>query len=99
TKREQEQRDFADLDRYLAWNKQLETDVKIIEIIMPSVEVAGARDHSELTGSRQGYAVRSNLARRAAFLETLRLIPAGDDRTLALIPAESQRLMSTLACE
>ena len=99
TGREQEQRDLADLDRYLAWNKQLETDAKIIEIIMPSVEMAGACDHSELTVSRQGYAVRSNLAGRAAFLETLRLIPAGDDRRLALIPAESQRLMSTLACE
>src|SRR5205814_10425860 len=41
----------------------------------------------------------SNLARRAAFLETLRLIPAGDDLTLALISSESQRLMSTLAGE
>jgi uncharacterized protein (DUF697 family) len=99
TPREQEQRDLADLDRYLAWNKQLKTGAKVIEIIMPSVEMGGARDHSELTVSRQGYAVRSDLARRTAFLETLRLNPARNDQAHALIAPESQRLMSTLACE
>ncbi len=96
---ELEERELADLNRYFTWNKTSETGSKIIEIIMPSVEMAGERDHRELIVSRQEYAVRSNLARRAAFLETLRLIPAGDGQTLALIPPESQRLMSILARE
>ena len=91
---ELEERELADLNRCLVWNKTSETDSKIIEIMIPSLEQPGARDHSELT------AVRSNLARRAAFFETLRLVPASHDQTFRLLlPPEARRLMSILARE
>jgi uncharacterized protein len=96
---ELEERELADLNRYLTGNKALETGSKTIEIIIPPLEQARARDHGELTASRTEYSVRSNLARRTAFLETLRLVYAGHDQTLELLPPESQRLMSILARE
>ena len=96
---ELEEHELADLDGYLTGNKTLETGSKIIEIIIPPLEKAVARDHGELTVSRQEYAVRSNLGRRAAFLETLRLVTAGPDQTPQLLPPEPQRFMSILARE
>ena len=96
---ELEERELADLNRYLTGNKALETGSKIIEIIVPPLEKAVARDHSDLTVSRQEYALRSNLGRRAAFLETLRLVPAGPHQTPQLLPPEAQRFMSILARE
>jgi uncharacterized protein (DUF697 family) len=96
---ELEERELADLNRYLTGNKTLETGGKIIEIITPPLENAVAREHSELAVSRQEYALRSRLGRHAAFLETLRLVPAGSHLTPQLFAPEAQRFMSILARE
>jgi uncharacterized protein (DUF697 family) len=85
---ELEKRELADLNSYLSWNETLETDRKIIEIIVP---VLGAM--------RDEYAVGSSLARRGVFLETLRLVPVDNDQTFELPSAEARRLMSILARE
>ncbi len=95
----QEREELADLERYLPGNRTSETGSKIIEIIVPPLEKAVVRDHGDLTVSRLEYALPSNLARRAAFLETLRLVPAGPHQTPQLLPPEAQRFMSILARE
>ena len=95
----QEREELADLERYLPGNRTSETGSKIIEIIVPPLEKAVVRDHGDLTVSRFEYALPSNLARRAAFLETLRLVPAGPHQTPQLLPPEAQRFMSILARE
>ncbi len=95
----QEREELADLERYLPGNRTSETGSKIIEIIIPPLEKAVVRDHGDLTVSRFEYALPSNLARRAAFLETLRLVPAGPHQTPQLLPPEAQRFMSILARE
>src|SRR5262249_22233386 len=85
---ELEERELADLNSYLSWNETLETDRRIIEIIVP---VLGAM--------RDDYPAGSSLARRGAFLETLRLVAVGNDQTFELPSAEARRLMSALARE
>ena len=72
---EAEKRDLAELNSYLSWNETLETDRKIIEVIVPSSETIVSQDHNGLGATRDDHAVRSNLVRRGAFLETLRLVP------------------------
>ena len=99
TAQELEEHELADLNRYLTGNKTLETGSKIVEIIIPPLEKAVARDHGDLTVSRLEYALPSNLARRAAFFETLTLVPAGPHQTPQSLPPEAQRFMSILARE
>lgn len=92
-------REVADLNSYLSWNETLETDRKIIEVIVPAPETIVSHDHIQRDTSRDQYAVRSNLARPASFLETLRLVVADLDQTFELPPPEARRLMSILARE
>jgi uncharacterized protein (DUF697 family) len=93
-----EKRELAELNSYLSWNETLETDRKIIEIIVPVLEKTVVRDHNGL-GARDEYVAESSLARRGAFLETLRLVPVDNDQGFELPPAEARRLMSILARE
>ena len=87
---EMEKRELAELNSYLSWNETLETDCKIIEIIVPSFEKVASRDER---------VVGSSLVKRGIFLETLRLIPVDNDQGFELPPAEARRLMSILARE
>ena len=87
---EMEKRELAELNSYLSWNETLETDRKIIEIIVPSFEKVASRDER---------VVGSSLVKRGIFLETLRLIPVDNDQGFELPPAEARRLMSILARE
>ena len=87
---EMEKRELAELNSYLSWNETLETDRKIIEIIVPPVEKVASRDER---------VVGSSLVKRGIFLETLRLIPVDNDQGFELPPAEARRLMSILARE
>lgn len=96
---ELEKRELADLNSYLTWNETLETDRKTIEIIVPPFERIVWRDHNNLGATRDEYVVGSSLARRGAFLETLRLVPVDNDQGFELPPAEARRLMSILARE
>jgi uncharacterized protein (DUF697 family) len=85
-----EKRELAELNNYLSWNETLETDRKIIEIIVPPFETVASRGE---------HAVGLSLVKRGIFLETLRLIPVDDDQGFELPPAEARRLMSILARE
>jgi uncharacterized protein (DUF697 family) len=96
---ELEKRELADLNSYLGWNETLETDRKIIEIIVPPLETIDSRDHNHFGAIRDQPLAGSSLARREVFLETLRLVPADNDQEYELPPAEARRLMSTLARE
>ena len=96
---ELEKRELAELDGYLSWNETLETDRKIIEVIVPSSETIVSHDHNGLGATRDDHAVRSSLVRRGAFLETLRLVPIDNDQGFEIPPAEARRLMSILARE
>jgi uncharacterized protein len=96
---ELEKRELADLNSYLSWNETLETDRKIIEIIVSPFERIVWRDHNNLGATRDEYVVGSSLARRGAFLETLRLVPVDNHQGFELPPAEARRLMSILARE
>ena len=87
---EMEKREVAELNSYLSWNETLETDRKIIEIIVPPFEKVASRDER---------VVGSSLVKRGIFLETLRLIPVDNDQGFELPPAEARRLMSILARE
>ena len=94
-----EQRELADLNSYLSWNETLETDRRLIEIIVPALGKAIARGHNGLDAAGGEYAVGSSLARRGVFLETLRLVRVDNDQGFELPSAETRRLMSTLARE
>jgi uncharacterized protein len=94
-----EKRELAELNSYLSWNETLETDRKIIEVIVPPFESIASRDHNELGATRDAYVVESSLARRGAFLEMLRLVPADNEQGFELPPMEARRLMSILARE
>jgi uncharacterized protein (DUF697 family) len=96
---EMEKRELAELNSYLGWNETLETDRKIIEIIVPPFEKVASRDHNDLAATRDEHVVGSSLVRRGVFLETLRLIPVDNDQGFELSPAEARRLMSILARE
>ena len=96
---ELEKRELAELNGYLSWNETLETDRKIIEVIVPSSETIVSHDHNGLGATRDDHAVRSSLVRRGAFLETLRLVPIDNDQGFEIPPAEARRLMSILARE
>jgi uncharacterized protein (DUF697 family) len=87
---EMEKRELAELNSYLSWNETLQTDCKIIEIIVPSFDKVASRDER---------VVGSSLMKRGIFLETLRLIPVDNDQGFELPPAEARRLMSILARE
>jgi uncharacterized protein (DUF697 family) len=95
----QEGREFADLNSYLNWNETLESDRKIIEIIVPPLETIAPRDHNAFGAARDNGVARSSLARHGVFLETLRLVPVDNGRAFELPPAEARRLMSVLARE
>lgn len=96
---EMEKRKLAELNSYLSWNETLETDRKIIEIIVPASEKTVAHDHNGLGPTRDEHVVGSSLVKRGVFLETLRLIPMDNDQGFELPPAEARRLMSILARE
>jgi uncharacterized protein (DUF697 family) len=96
---EMEKRELAELNSYLSWNETLETDRKIIEIIVPPFEKVVSRDHNGLGATRDEHVVESSLVKRGVFLETLRLIPVDNDQGFELPPAEARRLMSILARE
>ncbi len=94
-----EQHELADLNSYLSWNETLETDRKMIEVIVPVSGKAVTRSYNGIEPGRGEHQVGSGLARRGLFLETLKLIPLDNDEGFQLPPAESRRLMSTLARE
>jgi uncharacterized protein (DUF697 family) len=96
---ELEKRELADLNGYLSWNETLETDRKIIEIIVPPFEKVASRDHKDVGATRDEHVVGSSLVKRGIFLETLRLIPLDHGQGFELAPAEARRLMSLLARE
>jgi uncharacterized protein (DUF697 family) len=96
---EMEKRDLGELNSYLSWNETLETDRKIIEIIVPPFEKVASRDHNGLAATRDEDAVGSSLVKRGVFLEKLRLIALDNDQGFELPPAEARRLMSILARE
>jgi uncharacterized protein (DUF697 family) len=97
--REMEKRELAELNSYLSWNETLETDRKIIEIIVPPLEKVASRDHNDLDATRDEHVVGSSLVKRGIFLETLRLIPVNNDQGFELPPAEGRHLMAILARE
>jgi len=90
---EMEKRELGELNSYLSWNETLETDRKIIEIIVPPYE------KHDLGATRDEHALESSLVKRGVFLETLRLIPVDNNQGFELPPAEARRLMSILARE
>ena len=90
---EMEKRDRAELNSYLSWNETLETDRKIIEIIVSPCE------KDDLGATRDEHALESSLVKRGVFLETFRLIPVDNNQGFELPPAEARRLMSILARE
>jgi uncharacterized protein (DUF697 family) len=94
-----ERRELAELNSYLSWNETLDTDRKIIEIIVPPLEKLASRDHNNFGATRDEHAVGSSLVRRGAFLETLRLVSVDNDQGFELPPTEARRLMSLLARE
>jgi uncharacterized protein (DUF697 family) len=96
---EMEKRELAELNSYLSWNETLETDRKIIEIIVPPFEKVASRNHNGLGATRDEHVVGSSLVKGGVFLETLRLIPMDDGQGFELPPAEARRLMSILARE
>ena len=96
---EMERRELAELNSYLSWNETLDTDRKIIEIIVPPFEKVASRDHNNFGATRDEHAVGSSLVRRGAFLETLRLVSVDNDQGFELPPTEARRLMSVLARE
>jgi len=96
---ELEKRELADLNSYLSWNETLETDRKIIEIVVPPLETLTARDHNGFGATSNERAPGSSLARPGSFLETLRLVPVDNDQGFELPPVEARRLMSILARE
>ena len=96
---ELEKRAVADLNSYLSWNETLETDRKIIEIVVPPLETIASRDHNGFGATRDERVPGSSLARRGAFLETLRLVPVDNDQEFELPRADARRLMSILARE
>ena len=96
---EMERSELAELNSYLSWNETLDTDRKIIEIIVPPFQKVASRDHNNFGATRDEHAVGSSLVRRGAFLETLRLVSADNDQGFELPPPEARRLMSVLARE
>jgi uncharacterized protein (DUF697 family) len=92
-----EQRELADLTGYLGWNQTLETDRKMIEIIVPPFEKVVSPDHNGRGATRDEYSVAASLARRGVFLDTLRLLPVDNNGGLELPPEQARRLMSMLA--
>jgi uncharacterized protein len=96
---ELEKRELNELTSYLSWNETLETDRKIIEVIVPAWEKTVVRGHNGVGAERDEYVIRSSLARHGAFLDTLRLVPVKNDQEFELPPAEARRLMSILARE
>jgi uncharacterized protein len=96
---ELEQRELADLTSYLSWNETLQTDRKIIEIVLPPFGKIASLNNNHLGATRDESVAGSSLARRGVFLDTLRLVPVDNDQLFELPPAEARRLMATLAHE
>jgi uncharacterized protein len=92
-------REFADLNSYLNWNETLESDRKIIEIIVPPLEPIASRDHNAFSAARHDGVAELSLATRSVFLETVRLVPVDNGRAFELPSAEARRLMSILSRE
>jgi uncharacterized protein (DUF697 family) len=90
-------REVAELNSHLNWNETLDTDRKIIEVIVPSSQAIVSHDNAHLNASRDEYAIQPSLVRRGVFLETLRLVPVDNDQEFELPSAEARRLMSILA--
>jgi len=96
---EMEKRELAELNSYLSWNDTLETDRKIVEIIVPPFETIASRDHKDFGATRDEHVFGSSLVERGVFLERLRLIPVDNDQGFELPSAEARLLMSILARE
>jgi uncharacterized protein (DUF697 family) len=96
---ELEKRELADLNSYLSWNDALETNRKIIEIIVPVVGRTVAHNRNGHGATRDENIPGSSLVRRDVFLETLTLVPADNDQGFELPAAEARRLMSILSVE
>jgi uncharacterized protein (DUF697 family) len=96
---EQEQRELTDLTSYLSWNETLETDRKVIEVVLPPFEKIASHNHNGRGATRDESVAGSTVVRRGVFLDTLRLVPVDNDQLFELPPAEARRLMSTLARE
>ncbi len=96
---ELEQQKLAALTSYLSWNETLETDRKIIEIVLPPFEKIASHNHNGRGATHDESVAGSTLVRRGVFLDTLRLVPVDNDQLFELPPAEARRLMSTLARE
>ncbi len=94
-----DKRDLDNLTRYCAWNKTSEACAKVIGIVIPLQGEAIGPNQANLVASRLQSELRSNVAGRQPFLDTLRLLPAGPDQGIDLPNAEAQRLMSILARE
>ena len=94
-----DKRDLDDLTRYCAWNKTSEACAKVIGIVIPLQGEAIGPNQANIVASRLQSELRSNVAGRQPFLDTLRLLPAGPDQGIDLPNAEAQRLMSILARE
>src|SRR5262245_45613496 len=90
---EMEKRELAELNSYLGCNETLETDRKIVEIIVPPFETFASHNHKDPGATRDEYVVGSSIVKRGIFLETLRLIPVDNDQAFELPPAEALRLM------
>jgi uncharacterized protein (DUF697 family) len=97
--REQEKRELIELASYLNWNETVETNRKIVEIIVPPFEKSASRNHNGLGATRDEYTVGSSLATRGVFLETFRFATVDNDQGFELPSAEARRLMSILARE
>jgi uncharacterized protein (DUF697 family) len=97
--RETKKRELADLTGYFSWNETLETERRIIEIVLPVLEKTVSRDHNGVSAMHDEDAVGSSLATRGVFLDTLRLVPVDNDAAFKLLPGEERRLMSILARE
>ena len=95
---ELEKRELADLNSYLSWNDALETNRKIIEIIVPVGKIV-AHNRNGHGATRDENIPCSSLVRRDVFLETLTLVPADNDQGFELPAAEARRLMSILSVE
>lgn len=96
---ELELRQLADLTSFLGWNETLGTDPKMIEIVVPPFEQVASRDHNGHGTTRDEYSVGTSIAKRGAFLDTVRLVSVDNHQGLELPPEQARRLMSMLGRE
>jgi len=91
--------ELAALNSYLKWNELVESERKLIEVVVPPLEPIASREHNRYPGRRRERIGPTSLARRGLVLETLRLEPLHELDGFELAPAEARRFMSVLARE